>query len=184
VFHEWDTAVHLLETAVGLYEQTGPAPEWLIEGLGDGARQGGHFQTAVTAYEKLFGRKRGRLGDKHPEVLVLRHNLAASYRLAGFTGHAIGLQEQLLADSVEVLGPNHRDEVAFQQTGAEQPPGLWAVESCRDRLCTKELVEAGEAMGSLKVYETTNRIASKLTVGRTTAVAPTRATKRSCGIED
>ena len=107
--HEWDTAVHLLETALTLYEQSGPPPEWLIEDLGDAAKQGGHYQTAVAAREKLLSRKQSRLGPKHPVTLGVRHDLAAAYRLAGLTSQAINLQRRVLAERVEVLGPKHPD---------------------------------------------------------------------------
>ena len=107
--HEWDTAVNLLQTAGTLYERTGPAPEWLIEDLGDAAQQGGHYQTSADTRETLVERKQRRLGDKHPDTLRARGNLASSYLAAGRTNDAIVLGERVLADRVDVLGDKHPD---------------------------------------------------------------------------
>jgi Tetratricopeptide repeat len=107
--HEWANAVALLEKALALYEQTGPTPEWLIEDLGNAAQQGGHYQTAVTAREELTQRKHLRLGDRHPDTLTTRANLASSYWLGGRTTEAITLYERVVADSVEILGDRHPD---------------------------------------------------------------------------
>jgi hypothetical protein len=45
----------------------------------------------------------------HPQTLLARNNLAASYQSAGRLGEAIALYEQNLADRVRVLGEDHLD---------------------------------------------------------------------------
>lgn len=44
-----------------------------------------------------------------PDSLNARTNLANSYRSAGRTAHAVTIQEQVVADSERVLGPDHSD---------------------------------------------------------------------------
>src|SRR5664280_2662984 len=47
------------------------------------------------------------LGPEHPDTLTARANLARSYGSAGRTTEAIGIQEQVAADTERLLGPEH-----------------------------------------------------------------------------
>ncbi|WP_189136057.1 tetratricopeptide repeat protein, partial [Wenjunlia tyrosinilytica] len=47
------------------------------------------------------------LGPHHPDTLTTRHNLAHSYRQAGRTDDAIGLEERVVGELREVLGVDH-----------------------------------------------------------------------------
>jgi Flp pilus assembly protein TadD len=51
------------------------------------------------------------LGDRHPDTLTARANLATAYSRAGRIGEAIALQTKVLADRIEVLGPGHPDSL-------------------------------------------------------------------------
>ncbi|MFD9541984.1 TIR-like protein FxsC [Streptomyces sp. NPDC060022] len=49
------------------------------------------------------------LGDRHPDTLTARSNLATSYYQAGRTEEAIAIERRVLADSEEILGERHPD---------------------------------------------------------------------------
>jgi len=90
---------------------------YLTVAPGLGSRSGQHGQphrTATSCTKRPAGvihpsvlRARDLLGDEHPATLSARANLAASYRQAGRTHHAIDLLERVLADRERLLGDEH-----------------------------------------------------------------------------
>ncbi|MFD7416427.1 tetratricopeptide repeat protein [Kitasatospora purpeofusca] len=64
---------------------------------------------AVTHWQRLTTDAERLLGDDHPDTLLARGNLAASYWEAGRTNDAITLGERVSADRERILGPEHPD---------------------------------------------------------------------------
>ncbi|MFE6611018.1 FHA domain-containing protein [Amycolatopsis sp. NPDC057786] len=61
----------------------------------------------VSEYRRLLGEARGRLNDRHPDVLDLRFGLALALAKAGQVTEALSTWTLLLDDSVEVRGERH-----------------------------------------------------------------------------
>lgn len=63
----------------------------------------------------MANRSERLLGGNHPDTLIIRGNLAVSYREAGRTGDAIKLGEQVAAVMERVLGAEHPDIVVARK---------------------------------------------------------------------
>jgi tetratricopeptide (TPR) repeat protein len=95
-------ADHTIQTELASVEQRWRLASWAAITV----QSGGDPIGAVDRYETALNLT-ATLGDRHPNTLTSRANLANSYWSAGRTTEAITLEEQVLADSVEILGDRH-----------------------------------------------------------------------------
>ena len=72
----------------------------------------GSSRPALDLATRTVSLSTGLLGPEHPDTLAARGNLAFSYRVAGRTGEAIAIEEQVAADRERLLGPEHPDTLA------------------------------------------------------------------------
>ncbi|MFB7926951.1 FxSxx-COOH system tetratricopeptide repeat protein, partial [Streptomyces sp. NPDC056081] len=86
-----------------------PAPHDVLYRAGTSLLNAHLHSTASTYWSRLAADCERLLGDKHPDTLTARANLAASYRQAGRTDKAINLMEHVLADRERLLGDEHPD---------------------------------------------------------------------------
>ena len=86
------------------------------------------------------------IGDKHPDTLRARDNLASLYWSAGRTQDAITLQEQVLTDSEEVLGDKHPDTLRVRNNLANS---YWSAGRTQDAITLQEqvLTDSGAILG-------------------------------------
>jgi len=83
-----------------------------------------------------------------PQTLGSRNNLAGAYELAGDLGRAIPLYEQILTDSMRVLGQDHPDTLASRNNLA-----YLAITSGGNRKPAKTEVVAARSRWSLPLEE-------------------------------
>jgi tetratricopeptide (TPR) repeat protein len=85
--------------------------EWAIECLN---QIGDNPIHTLSAAQDLLADCERTLGPDHPDTLVVQHNLAAAYRLAGMLNESMGLYERTLSARERMLGPDHRDTLTTQ----------------------------------------------------------------------
>ncbi len=77
--------------------------------IGETLRRGGHYEAALSAFEKAASDRSMRLGEHDPDTLASRNQLARMLRLTGRLEAAETEQTAVLAAQERVLGPNHED---------------------------------------------------------------------------
>ncbi|MEZ5258501.1 MAG: tetratricopeptide repeat protein [Ilumatobacteraceae bacterium] len=82
---------------------------WIWDHLALHLRHAGRFGEAIAEAEPALQFAESVLGDRHPDTLRTRGNLALSYWSAGRVSDAIELEERVLSERVEVLGDRHPD---------------------------------------------------------------------------
>ena len=101
-------AEHCLQLSAGLPDSASDL--WSIQNrCALGVQHGGDPIAAVARFKTNHDLANDHFGERHPDTLTARANLASSYRSAGRTSEAITLEERVLVDRVEVLGERHPD---------------------------------------------------------------------------
>ncbi|WP_151477804.1 tetratricopeptide repeat protein, partial [Streptomyces albicerus] len=70
-------------------------------------RLAGDLGRAIPLFERTLEVRVRLLGERHPDTLISRNNLAGAYVAAEDLGRAIPLYERALADCLRVLGEDH-----------------------------------------------------------------------------
>ena len=79
----------------------------LLGALGQTYLGMGHYARAEALLENALALRKSDLGADHPDVLIIRNNLAEAYRLAGRTAEAAALHELTLRLREAKLGADH-----------------------------------------------------------------------------
>uniref|UniRef100_UPI003A848506 tetratricopeptide repeat protein n=1 Tax=Kitasatospora sp. SC0581 TaxID=3394360 RepID=UPI003A848506 len=92
-------AAHLIRPSRGIHD--------LLLQCGVSLMTAGLYTTGTQYWSDLLSTSERLLGAHHPDVLIVRHNLAHAYREVGRTEDALHLLEQVLPDHEQVLGTDH-----------------------------------------------------------------------------
>ena len=92
-----------------LNAETAESASWALDRIATYLQYSGAVHAAIAHFELALDDLVLVLGDRHPDTLMSRANLALSYWSVGRHVEAIDLNERVLADRVEVLGDRHPD---------------------------------------------------------------------------
>lgn len=102
-------AMQLLDEAMVIAEVAADLDTLAVAGvynrLGMATMIDGNYELAVINFQKALVLMDDHLGDEHPYVLAVRHNLATSRNGLGEWAEAEAIHRQLLVEKQKVLGP-------------------------------------------------------------------------------
>ncbi|MCB9850195.1 MAG: serine/threonine protein kinase [Phycisphaerales bacterium] len=111
-------AENYLRQALAIYDRVAPNGEAAIRAhnnLGDLLREAGKFEEAEKQLRSAYEALRERLGDEHPNTLLILNNLGGFLAAQGRFDEAREIAQKVLATQERTLGANHPDTLRSRQ---------------------------------------------------------------------